>query len=291
VRIEVGVEPEVEHRRAESLALEVILEATRALLWISTRADARAIAGDVVSSLGGEMVPAGTADGDALPIDLSFGEGEPVVPRAPRLSVARLLMERHLPSLVEDIRRAVELGTLADRLVEDATIDSLTGLPNRRMLGRAIGRLTQGDVVIMVDLDHFKAVNDDLGHKVGDRVLQAVGQALRSTVRERDAVGRYGGEEFMVILRDGTDPEAFLERLRSTWVQVRPRPVTFSAGLARVVDDTTDAVQAADRALYQAKDEGRDRWAWAPEDDPARASASEDRVRPRHERGSRTASR
>ena len=82
-----------------------------------------------------------------------------------------------------DIRRAVEVGSQAGRLADDASIDSLTRLPNRRMLGRALGRLRTGDVVIMIDLDHFKRVNDTLGHDAGYLVLKALGATLLANVR------------------------------------------------------------------------------------------------------------
>ncbi len=265
-------------RERDHMALDVVLEVTRALLWITTPAEAKRLAIEVVTTFGGAVAPASAAESDALPVDLSFGDGEPVVPHAPPDSVARMLLERHLPVLVEDIRRAVELGSAAERVAEDASIDSLTRLANRRMLGRALGRLRTGDVVVMLDLDHFKRVNDTLGHDAGDQVLQILGQTLRRTSRGRDLVGRYGGEEFVVILGDGADPEAFLERFRRTWAADRPHPITFSAGIARAGTDPTAALAAADRAMYRAKRAGRDRWTWADEgevtDEPTAATTS-----------------
>lgn len=249
----------------DSLALDQMLEATRALLWIATPTDARRAATDLVAMLGGQLVPAEAAGTEAIPIDLSFGDGSPVLPSAPSGSLARTLLERHLPSFAEDVRRALELTARADRLAEDASIDSLTRLPNRRMLGRALGRVQPGDVVIMIDLDHFKSVNDTLGHDAGDRVLSALGHTLRATVRGRDVIGRYGGEEFVVILTTDTDPDAFLTRVRRAWEADRPHPITFSAGIARVDTDPTATLKAADDALYVAKETGRDRWVWAGE--------------------------
>ena len=248
---------------ASPIPFDVLLDATRELLWIKTSADAKRIASDLVLALGGVIVPANDADDDALPVDLSFGEGEPIVPSAPSSSVARMLLERHLPSFVQDIRRAVELASQAERLAEDAAIDTLTKLPNRRMLGRALARVQEGDVVIMLDLDHFKMVNDTLGHAEGDRVLRALGRTLHANVRGRDVVGRYGGEEFVIILGDGTDADAFLQRLCGTWEEDRPHAITFSAGIARVGADPSSTLRAADRALYRAKAAGRNQWAWA----------------------------
>lgn len=246
---------------------DVLLEATRALLWITSPADAKRIVTGVIEDLGGVVLPADAADRDALPVDVSFGDGEPIVPHAPPDSIASVLLERHLPSLVQDVRRALESGSQVERLAKEASIDTLTRLPNRRTLSRALNQLSAGDVVIMIDLDHFKRVNDTDGHAAGDEVLRTLGGVLREIVRERDAVGRFGGEEFVVILRDESDPQAFLERLRRVWEERRPRPVTFSAGIARAGAEPTATLPAADRAMYEAKEAGRDRWNWAVDSD------------------------
>ncbi len=247
-------------------ALSVVLDATRALLWIETAADASAVARDLVEDLGGVMVAAITATGDALPVDVSFGVGEPVLPAAPRSSVARMLLERHLPIFARDAQRALELADQTSRLTVDASVNSLTGLANRRMLSRALGRLRPGDTVIMIDLDHFKAINDTLGHQEGDRVLRALGQTLAASLRAADRVGRYGGEEFVVIASE-SQPEPFLIRLRREWEKARPYPITFSAGIAPARPHPRRALEAADRAMYRAKASGRDQWQWATRED------------------------
>jgi diguanylate cyclase (GGDEF)-like protein len=248
------------------VALSVVLNATRALLWIETAADASAVARELVEDLGGVTVAALASTDDALPVDLSFGVGEPVLPAAPRSSVARMLLERHLPIFVRDAQRALELADQTSRLTVDASIDSLTGLANRRMLSRALGRLRPGDTVIMIDLDHFKAINDTVGHQEGDRVLRILGQTLAAYVRARDRVGRYGGEEFVVIASESR-PEPFLTRLRLEWEKARPYPITFSAGIAPARPDPRRALDAADRAMYRAKASGRDQWQWATKED------------------------
>ena len=248
------------------VALSVVLNATRALLWIETAADASAVARDLVEDLGGMTVAALAPTDDALPVDLSFGVGEPVLPAAPRSSVARMLLERHLPIFVRDAQRALELADQTSRLTVDASIDSLTGLANRRMLSRALGRLRPADTVIMIDLDHFKAINDTVGHQEGDRVLRILGQTLAAYVRARDRVGRYGGEEFVVIASESR-PEPFLTRLRLEWEKARPYPITFSAGIAPALTDPRRALDAADRAMYRAKASGRDQWQWATKED------------------------
>jgi len=206
------------------------------------------------------------AGSDALPVDISFGAIEPLLPSAALTSVSRMQLERHLAAFVRDAHRALELADRTSRLAEDAAVDSLTGLPNRRMLGRALGRIRPDATVIMIDLDHFKSVNDTLGHQEGDRVLRALGRILASTVRASDRVGRYGGEEFVVIL-SSDDPEQFLKRLRREWTQNRPHPITFSAGVAPAGPDPGRALEAADRAMYRAKQSGRDRWQFATKED------------------------
>jgi len=247
-------------------ALSAVLDATRALLWIETPAAVPAMARDLVERLGGRVVAAAAATGDALPVDVSFGLGEPVLPTAPQAGVPRMLLERHLPAFVRDAQRALELLDRPSRLAQDASIDPLTGLANRRTLGRALGRLRPEDTVVMIDLDHFKAVNDSLGHREGDNVLRLFGRTLAGTVRAAEQVGRYGGDEFVVILA-GDGAERFLARLRIEWMRARPCPVTFSAGLAAGRPDPRKALHAADLALYRAKQEGRNRWVRAIEED------------------------
>ena len=254
----------------DTFAVVAMLEATRGLLWITSAAEAAALAAELIAALGGTTVsaPAG-AGSETIPVDVSFGDGHPLLPAAPQLSVARMLLERHLPQFVLDAQRAVELAEQTSRLAEDASIDALTGLVNKRFLGRVLGRLRAGDTVIMIDLDHFKAVNDRLGPLGGDRVLRALGRTLASTLRATDRAGRYGGDEFVVIIADA-GAEAFLTRLQLAWVTARPHPITFSAGIAPAAPTAADparALEAADRAMYRAKQAGRDQWQWAMEGD------------------------
>ncbi len=245
-----------------------VLAATRDLLRIRSAGDARQVAVELVEALGGSVIAAEEADGNALPVDLSFGAGPPLLPTAADTSVAHMLLARHLPGFTRDAHRAVELLERTHRLAEDAEVDQLTGLPNRRVLGRALGRLHPADVVVLLDLDHFKALNDQHGHEAGDKVLHAFGQTIASTVRVRDLAGRYGGEEFLLILSPtaGTvDADALLQRLRGEWERRRPHPITFSAGLAPAGADPQATLRSADAALYTAKRAGRDRWVWAAE--------------------------
>ena len=247
-------------------ALSAVLDATRALLWIDTPFAVAAIARDLVEMLGGRIVPAAHSTEDALAGRRVVRRGRAVLPAAPQAGVARMLLERYLPAFVRDAQRALELLDRPSRLAQDASVDPLTGLANRRTLGRALGRLRPEDTVVMIDLDHFKAINDSHGHREGDNVLRLFGRTLAATVRAADQVGRYGGEEFVVILpADGA--ERFLARLRIEWMRTRPYPVTFSAGVASARPDPGKALHAADCALYRAKQSGRNRWVRAIEED------------------------
>jgi diguanylate cyclase (GGDEF)-like protein len=155
-----------------------------------------------------------------------------------------------------------------------ATIDILTGLPNRRGVTRALqeamAHVKHGGryAVLLLDIDHFKSINDLLGHATGDRVLAEIGRILGESVRGVDVAGRFGGEEFLVLLRDASRERALqvAERLRSTIEQAGlgyadGKPVTISIGVAyaRTTDGSGDAVERADRALYRAKNSGRNR--------------------------------
>lgn len=176
------------------------------------------------------------------------------------------------------------LNTMADRiaqrraaLVDLATTDPLTGLPNRRALRAGLARdLDQARrhgtplSLILLDLDHFKAINDEHGHVGGDEVLRRVGKILQAQVRSTDLAGRHGGEEFAVIL-PGTGLGAALgtaERVRAALSQARIEVqgdavrVTASLGVATYPEHgltIEDLARSADSALYGAKRAGRDR--------------------------------
>jgi len=175
-------------------------------------------------------------------------------------------------------RREAELQKANAQLRELAVCDPLTGLDNRRRLDERFHemfehavRLREPLAVAMFDLDHFKQVNDDYGHRAGDEMLRQIGSVLRSSMREIDRVGRYGGEEFLVLL-PGTALDAavtFAERARLRVAahrfsfEGRPFQATISCGVAAWPDqrllNRDELLQAADDALYVAKRTGRDR--------------------------------
>ena len=173
---------------------------------------------------------------------------------------------------------ALDNATLHRRATELSYHDPLTGLFNRRYLEEALetevrraGRYALPLSLNMLDIDHFKGFNDTFGHTRGDEVLRAVSQRLREQTRNADIVTRYGGEEFVVILPMTTKPHARLvaEKLRAAIaaaVIAGAGPdgarITISVGVSTFPEDSSTAtglVQAADAALYAAKDRGRNR--------------------------------
>jgi diguanylate cyclase (GGDEF)-like protein len=157
-----------------------------------------------------------------------------------------------------------------------ASVDALTDIPNRRFLQQSIAtRLDEvarygGSLsLVLLDIDHFKAVNDRYGHDAGDRVLRVVARTLQGATRSFDVVGRWGGEEFLAVLPNtsAADVEGIADRYRAL-VERSDVPldqqtvhVTVSAGAAtaRQGDSATDVFERVDRLLYRSKDSGRNR--------------------------------
>jgi diguanylate cyclase (GGDEF)-like protein len=179
------------------------------------------------------------------------------------------LMLGHLAALWRTVLRQEELERAAGH-------DALTGLPNRRTfesdLRRRVAiskRRALGFTLAMVDLDHFKDVNDSFGHPEGDAVLRRAGEAVRHVLRGSDRIYRLGGEEFALLL-ETTDPEGVADLLDRARQAVRSlaidpgegRPLSASIGWAVFpdhADDRAELVRTADAALYRAKSTGRDR--------------------------------
>ena len=151
---------------------------------------------------------------------------------------------------------------------DQSTVDPLTGVTNRRTMDSVLAEWSASNVphaIILLDLDHFKSVNDTYGHAVGDKVLQFLARHMESVAREGDICCRYGGEEFVMLLPKTTADEAaqVAEQLReilSTTESPCGKPVTLSAGIAvypEMADSTEALIEAADGALYRAKQAGR----------------------------------
>ena len=119
----------------------------------------------------------------------------------------------------------------------------------------------------MIDVDAFKAVNDELGHAAGDLLLRAIGHAISDSVRPQDTPARVGGDEFAVLLPGATAELAHTvaTRIRAAVARGAQPPVSISVGVALISSDARGALLAADTALYEAKRAGRDRVVAAPE--------------------------
>jgi len=186
--------------------------------------------------------------------------------------------------LVKTIDAALDKWTRLQQAMADkeklerlATFDSLTGLYNRRaILGKLrelinlANRYKEDFSLSMLDIDHFKKVNDRYGHLTGDDVLEKVAALIRGNIRDTDIAGRYGGEEFIIILPQATLSSAWVvaERLRSIIEQAEMKDpagnvfaITVSQGLAgwERGEDAHSLISRSDEALYKAKEKGRNR--------------------------------
>jgi len=189
----------------------------------------------------------------------------------------------HVPEeldlLIERTQQLVLLRQKMDRLRADADLDSLTGLANRRRFRVALAREVERwrrykspCALLMLDIDHLKAVNDKFGHPVGDMVIRQIAQTLREVSRDNDTAARLGGEEFALLLAGVDLPRAIAaaERLRTVLGSKRVEgvgTVTVSIGVAGVPENATSErmlYSASDGALYVSKNAGRDRVSVAP---------------------------
>ena len=184
-----------------------------------------------------------------------------------QVHVARRIMSNHL-----QVRQKQE------ELWNQANIDPLTGIPNRRAIFKALeknvmlcSQYEQPLGIMMIDLDHFKDINDGFGHDGGDLVLKEASKRMQSCIRSSDIIGRFGGEEFLAVIPNGTIEElkSIAERIRSS-LDTEPVitedfviPVTCSIGVAVLLDyegeKIDEIIQRADKALYVAKEMGRNR--------------------------------
>jgi diguanylate cyclase (GGDEF)-like protein len=194
-----------------------------------------------------------------------------------RLSSLVLDQNQNLKEAYEKIRRLNEELEKANRELEQiAAFDSLSGLLNRRSLFHRISveiersiRLDVPLTGLMVDIDHFKDVNDNHGHQCGDMVIREIGARLQSDLRKYDYAGRYGGEEFFVVLSNSTEQQAisiaerFRRHMEDALVTCAGESirVTVSIGVARYRQGESHEswIERTDRAMYQAKQAGRNK--------------------------------
>jgi diguanylate cyclase (GGDEF)-like protein len=191
--------------------------------------------------------------GNALGVAIvgSFTEGAPV----------EQLTEYVARTLATQAGLGFERVQSAQVLRDESLRDPLTAIGNRRSAEAALAQLKPGDAIAIIDLDHFKRVNDNYGHAAGDRTLCALVDHLRCSVRGPDSIFRIGGEEFLVLLPGaGGAGLAVVRRLQQRW-RAKKCVTSFSAGVAVAAAGETPeaAVARADGALYVAKREGRDR--------------------------------
>ncbi|WP_454048623.1 GGDEF domain-containing protein [Cellulomonas sp. Marseille-Q8402] len=203
---------------------------------------------------------------------LTVRMGDSQAERRATLLGARMEVEQAERQAEAERRRSEALEERNARLAHEAAHDALTGLANRRTLDTELERWSaerSAFAVALVDVDHFKRVNDTWSHQVGDVVLARVAAALQHALRRDDLAARYGGEEFAVLLDglSGTRTADVCDRLRATvaelaWDDLMPgHRVTVSIGVAEREPGETvaDLLARADAALYRAKREGRDR--------------------------------
>ena len=176
--------------------------------------------------------------------------------------------------LLRAMQYAIERKRYQEELERQANYDALTGLPNRHLLNDRLKqavisqRTPRSVAVVFIDLDHFKVINDSLGHDFGDDVLRQIGTRLESSVREGDTVARLGGDEFVLILNDQTREDLIFRSMRRIMARVgEPMMVAghelnigCSAGISIYPTDGLDAntlLKNADAAMYRAKSQGR----------------------------------
>jgi diguanylate cyclase (GGDEF)-like protein len=189
---------------------------------------------------------------------------------------------RILEVIARELGGPLRMAMLVEEAQHAATTDPLTGIMNRRALLAALDmeqsrseRHGYPMALMLLDLDHFKAINDERGHATGDQVLTALGRLLSKQARKTDIVGRWGGEEFVVVISGADEKGARIagERVRLAVEEMsllddrgKPIPVRASIGIACLeVKDTAEMlIDRADRAMYQAKAAGRNRVVVAP---------------------------
>lgn len=245
------------HRDLE--AQRVVTAAVRALLICRRASEVRTVLLEAVAGLGGQVVPGDGSTELAIPLDLSFGMGPTLFPTPdPRRPETAEPLRIHVAALLEDAKLVL------DRLEHDrepaaaAERDDLTGLLNGPAYDRLAGRVSAGDVLVVVGLDGFEGVNDAHGHVAGDQLLRLFGAVLSEQVPIAEHVLSLGGDEFLLVVVDPDDNAAtqLLDRLRIAWERRRSLPVGFLAGVAVVGGHIDRAFEDAGRRLAEARRDG-----------------------------------
>jgi len=208
-----------------------------------------------------------------VPMHASYGQIGVVHLVAPEGAELSSIPRELAETLVRLLAPALENARLLRESIERSTTDPLTGLANRRRLEEfaskqiALSLRQQTPLaVVLLDLDRFKAINDEYGHDAGDRALVAVAAALRSAIRETDLAARVGGDEFALLLPGSSAGAAVsvVERVRTPLSMPAatglPCPLELSAGITELSTrgaTLSELISLADRALYEAKREGR----------------------------------
>ena len=267
----------VNQRAAALSGLTIDEMVGKALTDVSRLADHRGPLPDFVHSLLHHLAEV-FSEGRAL--DFEFSVALDDTPRWFHTTLSPVVgADGQIDMAVSTSRDVTERHRVEEDLTRRATRDQLTGLANRAVLLdeivrslAAAGRTGRAAAVLMIDLDHFKTVNDSLGHDMGDQLLIAAARRLESTVRSGDVAGRLGGDEFVVVMRDLDElddatqlAQRIVDTFRSPFALGRAEVTTnASVGVAiahALTDDGGELLRDADAALYLAKHQGRDRYA------------------------------
>ena len=250
--------------------------------WGRTLASAATLIENDVSKIAGSMgFYLETASRMCIPL-VSFGQTLGVlVLDSSEIGAFNIQDKQPLESVADICATAIQNAHYVERMKQLAYLDGLTGIFNRRFFELRMAeelerarRFGAGMAVIMVDIDHFKRLNDEFGHLIGDEVLRQVSSIFHQQLRKIDVVCRYGGEEFAILLSQTNPLHALTvaEKLRAMVEEWQfpgvPRPVTISAGAASYPDNGTtrdELVKAADAGLYAAKQAGRNQVFKAPD--------------------------
>jgi diguanylate cyclase (GGDEF)-like protein len=215
-----------------------------------------------------------------------FTPGQPRMPLPIERSDELGILARGIDTLQNQVDQQVaELREKQQELDHQASHDSLTGLPNRRLfldrLEHALARSRRNGLpltLLFIDLDHFKSINDRLGHGAGDLALRTAAERMQSVIREADTLARLGGDEFIILL-DATEDHAVITQVAGKLLAVLAEPMSLgdellplggSVGISRYPRDGETAIEivaAADQAMYRAKNDGRNAYCFASEGD------------------------